>query len=100
MWSVFIAGIGSESDRVFFAGCGAFHTEDTFRSVYSFPAGVHNIHIHGTNAAARSAGDTFAFVHLDTEQRVVACGFQKHRYGAKVFTERPVIPEGKGQRNS
>ena len=64
----FIAGVGSEPNRVFFTCRGTLHAKDAFRTVLPLAAGIHDIHIHWTSTAAASTGDTFAFIHLDTQQ--------------------------------
>ena len=64
----FITVDGLESDRVFFTCRGTLHAKDAFRTVLPFAAGIHDIHIHWTSTAAASTGDTFAFIHLDTQQ--------------------------------
>ena len=59
-----------------------------------------DLHIHGADAQAFAAMDTFALVAMNAQEREITHGLEKHRDRAQILTERPVILEDKGKRNA
>ena len=84
--------------------CGAdlcaLVAEDALRPVFPLAGFLIDLHIHGADPQALAAVDAFAFVTVDAQQGKIAHGLEKYRNGAKIFAERPVIPEGKCQSNA
>ena len=78
----------------------AFVAEDALRSVFPLARFFIDLHIHGTNPPALPAMDAFTLIAMDAQQRKITHGPKKHRNGAEIFAERPIILEGEGQRDA
>ena len=74
--------------------------KDALRSVFLLAGFFIDLHIHGADAQAFAAMDTFALVAMNAQEREITHGLEKHRDRAQILTERPVILEDKGKRNA
>lgn len=81
-------------------GFRAFIAKDTLRSVFSLAGFFVDLHVHGADPQALSAVNAFALVAVDAQQRKIAHGLEKNRDGTKILAKRPVILEGKCQRDA
>ena len=59
-----------------------------------------HFHVHGTSLDAFAAIDALVFVAPDANVGVIAHGLEKHRDGADVLTEGPVVLERDGKQDS
>ena len=73
------------------------HSVPSFRLRASFPV---DLHVHRADPQALAAVNAFALIAVNAEQRKSTHELEEHRNGTEVFAERPVILEGKGQRNA
>mgnify|MGYP006903153562 CR=1 FL=1 len=71
--------------------------EDALRSVFPFAGLLVDLYVHGADTQAFPAVDAFTFIAVDTQQRKIACGCEKHRNRAQIFAECAVILERKGE---
>lgn len=86
--------------RLHRAGFYAIQAEYAFRSVALLSRVAGNLHIHRTCGGAFPTAYAYVLVNLDAHQRARRPHFEKHRYGADVFAEGPVVPERERQSNA
>ena len=77
-----------------------FVAEDALRSIFSIAGFLVDLHVHGTDPQTFAAVDTFTLVTMDPQQGEIAHGLEKHRDGAEILAERPIIFESEGKRNA
>ena len=81
-------------------GSRTFVAKDTLRSVFPFAGFPVDLHVHGADPQTLPTMDTLLLIAVDAQQRKVTHGLEKHRNRAQILAERPVILEGKGQRDA
>ena len=71
----------------------AFIAENALRSVFPFAGFFVDLHVHGADAQALAAVNTFALVAVDAQHRKIAHGLEKNRNRTQILAERTIIFE-------
>ena len=71
----------------------AFIAENALRSVFPLAGFSVDLHVHGTDPQTLSTMNALILIAVDAQQRKITHGFEKHRNGTQILTERPIILE-------
>ena len=65
--------------------------ENAFSSIFATTGVLVYLYFHRTCFKALSAIDTYVFIALDAEQRIIAHWLEEYGYGADVFAESTIV---------
>ena len=75
------------------ASLRAFIAENALCYVFSIARFFIDLHVHRADTQTFPAMDALILITVDAQQRKITHGFEKHRNGTQILTERPIILE-------